>query len=114
MAQLEIVKAENNHGGARENAGRKPKALKYASELAAAEEKIMSALPAAIDALETAAKAGDVAAAKYLLDRAFGRVKEQTAPPADDRALPMSEADHERQLNNWCWNDALTMPFDRP
>jgi hypothetical protein len=111
MAQLEIVKAESNHGGARPGAGRKPKALRYASELAAAEEKIMSALPAAIEALEAAAKAGDVAAAKYLLDRAFGRVKEQTAPPADDRALPMTEADLERALSNWVWADSLNMPL---
>jgi hypothetical protein len=96
MAQLEIVKAENNHGGARPGAGRKPKALRYASELAQAEEKIMSALPAAIESLVDSARLGDVAAAKYLLDRAFGRVQVQSAPVAEDTAIPFDESDFER------------------
>jgi len=115
MTALRTVKENENgqtgHGGPRPGAGRKPKALRYASELAQAEEKIMSALPAAIEALETAAKCGDVAAAKYLIDRAFGRVKEQCAPPADDRALPMCEADHERAISNWAWADSFDMPL---
>jgi hypothetical protein len=106
MAQLRAVKAETGatghgdgatgHGGARPGAGRKPKALRYASELAAAEEKIMSALPAAIDSLIASANCGDVAAAKYLLDRAFGRIKEQTLPPSEDTTLPYDESDLER------------------
>lgn len=88
-------KAESKHGGARPGAGRKPKALRYASELAAAEQKIMSALPAAIDSLIDSAACGDVAAAKYLLDRAFGRVQVQAAPVAEDTAIPYSDADAE-------------------
>lgn len=87
--------SQNGHGGARAGAGRKPKALKYASELAVAENKIISALPDVIDSLIDAARAGDVSAAKYLLDRSFGRVKEQRAPIADDNELPFSEADYE-------------------
>ncbi len=86
---------QNGHGGARDGAGRTPKALKYASELAAAEGKLMSALPDVIDSLVSAAKAGDVSAAKYLLDRAFGRVQLQSAAIADDTAIPFSEADAE-------------------
>lgn len=85
------------HGGARDGAGRKPKALRYASELAQAEEKIIAALPDVIDGLIRAAKCGDVAASRYLLDRVFGRVKEQEAPPADDMAFPYSEEDAERE-----------------
>ncbi len=83
----------NGHGGARENAGRKPKSLKYASELAAAENKLMSALPAAIESLVASAACGDTAAAKYLLDRAFGRVQLQSAAIADDTAIPFNDAD---------------------
>ena len=96
-AQLEIVSNSraNGHGGAREGAGRKPKALRYASELAQAEGRIMAALPAAIEALEKAASLGDVQAAKYLLDRAFGKVKEQAAPVAEDTAAPYTEEDAE-------------------
>jgi hypothetical protein len=56
----------------------------------------MSALPAAIDSLIASANCGDVAAAKYLLDRAFGRIKEQTLPPSEDTTLPYDESDLER------------------
>jgi len=88
--------ARREHGGARDGAGRKPKALRYAAELATAEEKIIAALPDVIDGLIRAAKCGDVAASRYLLDRVFGRVKEQEAPPADDMVIPYSEEDAER------------------
>lgn len=82
------------HGGAREGAGRKPKALKYASELATAEGQIITALPDVIAGLIRAAKgdektAPDVAAGKYLIDRVFGRIKEQGAPLAEDVAVPI-------------------------
>ncbi len=94
--QREAKEAElNGHGGARDGAGRKPKALYYARELADAEGKIIAALPDLIEQLITNARHGDTAAAKYLLDRVFGRVKEQAAPPADDTSLPYSEADAE-------------------
>ena len=102
-----IPKTKIAHGGARENAGRKPKALRYASELAQAEEKLMSALPAAIDSLIASASCGDVAAAKYLLDRAFGRISEQRAAIAEDTEIPFSEADLERQIKNKGIRDAL-------
>lgn len=86
----------NGHGGAREGAGRKPKALRYADELAQAENKIIAALPDVIDGLIQAAKCGDVAASRYLLDRVFGRVKEQAVTPSEDMALPISAEDAER------------------
>ncbi len=92
-AKPELNGHTNTHGGARPGAGRTPKALKYASELAAAENKIMSALPSAVAALVAAAESGDVSAAKYLLDRAFGRVAGQAAAIADDTAIPFTDAD---------------------
>jgi hypothetical protein len=95
------------HGGARDGAGRKPKALRYACELAEAENKIIAALPEVIDRLIAAAKAGDVAASRYLLDRVFGRVKEQAATPADDTALPYSAADLERDESKKAWRDRM-------
>jgi hypothetical protein len=110
MNRAEMLKADLNkalevpplkqtgaHGGARPGAGRKPKALKYASELAAAEETLMSALPCAIDALIKAAEGGDVSAAKYLLDRAFGRVQAQSYAIAEDVEPPFTEADYENK-----------------
>ncbi len=97
----------NGHGGARDGAGRKPKALRYACELAEAENKIVAALPDVIDGLIAAAKAGDVAASRYLLDRVFGRVKEQSAPPADDTAIPYSAADLEREEGKKAFHDSL-------
>jgi hypothetical protein len=85
-------------GGSRSNAGRKPKALRYAQELAAAEKKIVAAAPAIIDALVRAAENGDASAARYLLDRVWGRVKEQSTVLAEDRAAP---ADHPREDAAW-------------
>jgi hypothetical protein len=87
----------NGHGGARDGAGRRPKALRYASELTAAEGKLMSALPSAVAALVSAAESGDVSAAKYLLDRAFGRVTAQSVPVAENVEPPICEADAEAE-----------------
>jgi len=95
MATATQTATQNGHGGARDGAGRKPKALRYASELAAAEEKLMSALPSAIETLTAASQSGDVAAAKYLLDRAFGRVQAQKVCVAENIEPPFSEADAE-------------------
>ncbi len=102
-----MATATNGHGGARENAGRKPKALRYASELAQAEEKIMSALPAAIESLVASAACGDVAAAKYLLDRAFGRVQTQSAPVAEDTAIPFDESDLKTAESKRAWRNGM-------
>jgi hypothetical protein len=85
----------NGHGGAREGAGRKPKALQYENEIATAEAQILAALPDVIESLICRAQNGDVSAAKYLIDRVFGRIAEQAAPLADDTAIPFSEADAE-------------------
>jgi hypothetical protein len=94
------TKTTSNHGGTRAGAGRKPKALRYARELAAAEGQIIAALPDVISGLIRAAKgdpendvAPDVSAAKYLLDRTFGRVAETAVPMADDRTMPYSQDD---------------------
>ncbi len=90
-----MATTQNGHGGARDGAGRRPKALRYASELAAAENVLMSALPSAVAALVSAAESGDVSAAKYLLDRAFGRVTAQSVPVAENVEPPFCEADAE-------------------
>jgi hypothetical protein len=51
-AKLELNgHASNAHGGAREGAGRKPKALQYADEIATAEAQILAALPDVIAGL---------------------------------------------------------------
>ncbi len=89
---------QTKRGGVREGAGRKPKALRYANEFAEAEGRIIAALPDVINGLIRAATgdpesgvAPDVAAAKYLIDRVFGRVKEQGAPMAEDATAPLDE-----------------------
>jgi hypothetical protein len=88
----------NNHGGARLGAGRPPKALHYAAEIAEAEGRIVAALPELIDTLIEQAKAGDVAAARYLLDRVFGRVAAQKEPLSEDRRLPYGQEEYEADL----------------
>jgi hypothetical protein len=88
------------HGGAREGAGRKPKALLYADEIATAEAQILAALPDVLSGLIERAKGGDTAAAKYLIDRVFGRIAEQNAAIANDTSIPFSEADAEAAEKN--------------
>lgn len=79
----------SNRGGPRAGAGRPPKAVRYATQIAAQEAKLVAMLPELIELLMTAARAGDVGAQKYLVDRVLGRVQTQRAPIADDIALPM-------------------------
>lgn len=102
MAQMqaEIPPKPKERGGAREGAGRKPKALKYATDVAKAEERILLAMPAIIDGLIFAAtKRGDSAAGRYLMDRIFGRVKESiSTAPAENTDIPYSEEQHEREI----------------
>jgi len=83
----------NRHGGAREGAGRKPKALAFADTAALVEEKIAAALPDITDALIEQAKKGDLGAARYLCDRILGRVAAVETAPAEDRRLPFNEED---------------------
>ncbi len=94
-AKPELNGHTNTHGGAREGAGRKPKALQYAEEIATAESQILAALPDVLNSLIRCAKSGDTAASKYLVDRVFGRIAEQNAAIANDTAIPFSEADAE-------------------
>ncbi len=84
---------QNGHGGARNGAGRKPKALAYADTAALVEQKIAAALPDITDALIAAAKNGDLGSARYLCDRILGRVAAIEAPPAEDKRLPFTEED---------------------
>lgn len=94
--------ASPQHGGAREGAGRKPKALKYASQLAEAEGKIIAALPEVIEALIKAAKGDevtppDVSAAKYLLDRVWGKIPPQGVPIAEDDKTPIDPEEWQQE-----------------
>ncbi len=81
------------HGGSRNGAGRKPKALAFADTAALVEQKIADALPDITDTLIAAAKNGDLGAARYLCDRILGRVAAIEAAPAEDKRLPWTEED---------------------
>ncbi len=83
-----ISRPESSHGGARPGSGRKPKAVRYANEVAAQEGRIVAALPELIDLLLGAARAGDTSAARYLVDRVLGRVQTQAKPVAEDYSMP--------------------------
>ncbi len=85
----------NGHGGTRPGAGRKPKALLHQATAAAVESKIADALPEIVDQLIVSAKGGDVAAARYLVDRLLGRVPALPAVPAEDTRPPYTEEDAE-------------------
>jgi len=82
----------NGHGGARTGSGRPPKAVRYAHEVATQEARLVAALPKLADLLLAAARAGDTAAARYLVDRVLGRVQTQARPVAEDYTLPWDHA----------------------
>ena len=99
---------KNEHGGARQGAGRKPKAMIYAEPVQAVEQKMVDAMPDIVDKLIDMAKGGDLGAAKYLIDHVLGRVPRLESPPAEDRTLPYSEEDlemdagyHERKVDRF-------------
>jgi hypothetical protein len=81
----------NGYGGARPGAGRKPKALRYAHEVAAAERTIIAAIPEMLAIIFKAARTGDVSAARYIMDRGLGRVQTQAKPIAEDYTLPFDD-----------------------
>src|SRR4051794_3605155 len=72
-----------------------PKTLRYRAALDAAERQIVDALPEIIDGLIAEAKAGDLKAAAYLLDRIMGKSAGAKTAPAEDRQATYSEADFE-------------------
>ena len=86
---------KSSHGGVRPGSGRKPKALRYAEEVAAQEKRIVAALPELIDLLLAAARAGDSSAARYLVDRVLGRTQIQSKPIAEDFTTPWDGASAE-------------------
>ena len=90
----------SRRGGVRENAGRKPKALKYAGVAEQVEQTIVGAIPEIIAKLIAMAKEGDVAAARYVVDRILGRVAVLDAAPVQDTSLPYCEADLDRAEYN--------------
>lgn len=71
----------NGHGGSRPGAGRKPKPHYDAETTTLAEEKIAQALPDIVDKLiRRALTCNDMQAARYLCDRALGRVPARPVP----------------------------------
>jgi hypothetical protein len=83
----------------------KPRTLKYAETLQAAEQRIVDALPDIVDALINRAKAGDLKAAAYLCDRVMGRTAGAKIAPADDRQRPYDEATYQIDAEGWQEDD---------
>src|SRR3954469_8201048 len=73
----------------------RPKTLRYREALDTAEQRIVDALPEIIDGLIAGAKAGDLKAAAYLLDRIMGKTAGAKTAPADDRQASYSAEDFE-------------------
>jgi hypothetical protein len=88
IEKLPEIKPASQRGGSRLGSGRKPKALRFAKQVALAEQKIVAAVPELLDLLLSAARGGDTSAAKYLVDRVLGRVQTQAKPLAEDFSLP--------------------------
>ena len=73
-----------------------PKALRYAEKLNAAEQIIVDAMPEILTKLTSMAKEGDIAAARYLVDRMYGRVPKLALAPAVDKTAPFTNRDWAR------------------
>lgn len=82
----------SGHGGNRPGAGRKPRGIRYAREVAATEGRIVAALDQLVDTLLAAARNGDTSAARYLLDRILGRPAAQTRPASEDYTVAYDNA----------------------
>jgi len=67
-----------------------PKAIRYAEKLNAAEQIIVDAMPEILGKLVSMAKEGDIAAARYLLDRMYGRAPRLDFAPAVDETAPFT------------------------
>ena len=97
----------STHGGAREGAGRKPKTMLYADNVDALEKTIVDVLPKVVDKLVAMAMDGNVAAAKYLVDRILGRPSRLTAPPATDQISAHEQVSSDRELFQQIQGSAL-------
>jgi len=98
----------NGHGGNREGAGRKPKALRYESQISSIEERIIQILPRVVDKMIEMALDGDLRAGRYLVDRIMGRVPVLDAPPSMDQSIPYSEREFTREILERNMNRALS------
>ena len=71
----------------------RPRALRNAEHARAIEQMIMDALPNIITKLVSMAEEGNVAAARYLVDRIHGRPARVAAPPTMDTSLTYTRQD---------------------
>lgn len=108
----------NSHGGARAGAGRKPKAIKYESQIKKAEKRIADKLPWVVDKLlelgegvvvQEIGLAGPIVyqkppdrdALKYLADRIMGKPTErQEITGADGDPIPVEFFNHDAAIAN--------------
>jgi len=73
--------------------GPAPRALRYADAAGAAEQIIVDALPGIARKLVAMADDGNIAAARYLMDRIYGRPAKLSAPALADRELAFTPRD---------------------
>ena len=81
------------HGGARDGAGRKPKALKNAPPANILENRIAEALPGIVENLIRLAANGDVTVSRYLNDRILPRVASLKVAPSVDPRTQYSDSE---------------------
>ena len=94
---------------------RRPKCLRYGEHANAVEKMIVDALPEIVGKLVSMAKEGNVAAARYLVNRILGRPARLAAAPSTDTALPYTDADYEDDLmRHKDWHDASVRAYNNP
>jgi len=83
----------NDQGCTNEELDLRPKALRYAEHAVMIEQMIMDVLPDVIKKLGEMAKEGNIAAARYLVDRIHGRPARLTSAATGDTTLPYTRED---------------------
>jgi len=86
----------STHRDTRDGAAWKPKAFVYGPQVDVIEQTIVDALPKVVNKIVEMAMDGNLAAAKYLVDRILGRPYRPASPPADDRRMPYNLTHLER------------------
>jgi hypothetical protein len=83
----------NTKGCTPDERDNRPRALRYADHAREIEQMIMDALPKVVAKLVSMAEEGNVAAAKYLVDRIHGRPAKLTTSAVADKSLTYTDMD---------------------
>ena len=96
--EQKMTNTQGSTGSAYEERDDRPRALRYAAHARSIEQTIMDALPKVVAKLVSMAEEGNVAAAKYLVDRIHGRPAKLASAAVGDTSLTYRHQDWSADL----------------